>query len=421
LTTEHGKAEASLIFAGDFYPAGLAEAGENTSLVYGDLLPKLLQTDFAVANLECPLTMCTIPIDKAGPNLKAPPSAAEVIGSGNFRAVSLANNHILDYGAQGLEETQSALTKANIRYFGAGDSFSAASSPLIIDVKGIKVGLLAACDWEFSVTKDESPGANPIEMERLKEEIPSLRPLVDVVIICVHAGNEMFPLPSPFRKAQYHRLVDYGAHAVIGHHPHVVQGIERYRNSFIFYSLGNFFFPYRDMNLTQEWYKSYLVELKITRKGVTSYELLPVIQSKNFSGIRVMEGRLRENFTDKISRLSKITMDDGQLGKYWDAYCLRMFKYFVRPLLIGAMKRTNNPRAARLMLYYRQSEDLNELIKNAFQLIAGNIVPDRKTKDGLEGLIGKITWKRKIESFLRQYMPFQDLNFHRVVLRKIGF
>ncbi|MCL2664282.1 MAG: CapA family protein [Defluviitaleaceae bacterium] len=190
---------------------------------FADVKNIFAEDDITIANLEGALTHETEHID--WPHVfKGIPEYANIFSLGNIDAVSLANNHSLDYGEQGFADTAAALEKYGVGWFGYGKAY-------IKNIRGVKVGLLGY--------RDSMPGLRSAVADEIKE----LRELgAQLIIISFHWGyeRENYPHDSQQRLGRY--AVDCGADLVLGHHPHVIQGIEKYKGKYIVYSLGNFSF-----------------------------------------------------------------------------------------------------------------------------------------------------------------------------------
>lgn len=199
--------------------------------------------DLVLGNLECTLpgTGETVP---TVPHVIAPPGLVrETLAAGNFTAVALANNHAFDCFDAGFEATRTMLRDLGIAYFGAGANLEEALAPAIVDRGGVRVGFLGAVDARSGparfATADAS-GVAPLEVHRLAEAIRALRERVDHVVASVHWGEERLLVPSPALIDAAHALAEAGASLILGHHPHVIQGMETHGGVPIVYSLGNF-------------------------------------------------------------------------------------------------------------------------------------------------------------------------------------
>ncbi|AEF17941.1 MULTISPECIES: CapA family protein [Thermoanaerobacterium] len=180
--------------------------------------------DLTIVNLEGTLTNASKEADKEY-KFKGNPIYVNILKDGGIDAVNLANNHSFDYGRQGFDDTVYTLKKAGIGFFGYGYKY-------IKEIKGIKVGILGYTGWSF-----------PEDLKKqIKEDIQDMKRQTNLVIVCFHWGDEGKYYPNNTQIALGHYSVDEGADLVLGTHPHVIEGIEKYNGKYIVYSLGNFIF-----------------------------------------------------------------------------------------------------------------------------------------------------------------------------------
>jgi len=209
----------------------------------GDWAPKTVRVmplqwhDLAVINLEGPVLDAPLGYEqkqKAGPCLyhTSLPSEIERV------VYSLANNHIMDYGAKGLDTTFNQIYHSKAYHCGAAQNLNASRKPLILEHEGMKVGIISRCETQFGIASTDRPGACPIDAT-IHQTIKDLGDACDLLIVSLHAAAEMSPWPSPSRQDLCRALIDSGAHIVHGHHSHIPQGWEEYKHGFIFYGLGN--------------------------------------------------------------------------------------------------------------------------------------------------------------------------------------
>lgn len=184
-----------------------------------------LEDDFTSVNLETTLTNSTEKAEKTF-RFKGDPAYAEILKLGGIDAVNLANNHIFDYMQKGYEDTKLALDTYNIGYFGYEDQF-------VASIKDVKIAALGYEGWQDT----------PEIREKIKKDINGLREIgTQIIIIHFHWGDEKQYIPNVSQKTLAKFTIDSGADLILGHHPHVIQGIEEYKGKFIVYSLGNFMF-----------------------------------------------------------------------------------------------------------------------------------------------------------------------------------
>lgn len=207
-----------------------------------------------ILNLEAPLIENGVPIE-GKINLKSPPILLQSVFRTLPLSVSLANNHIVDYGNEGFENTISFLKTKGIKYFGAGKPEDNYNNPLIIQLNGIKIGLLGYCYQHFydqiKQVKGLKYGPAPLNYDLIRKDINKLREQADRVVIQLHWGTLFSNYPEKEDVILARKLVELGVDIIIGHHTHTIQPIENYRNSVIAYGLGNFIFP--DLKLSTHY------------------------------------------------------------------------------------------------------------------------------------------------------------------------
>lgn len=185
------------------------------------------------------------PSAKAGPSLFCPVGSLEILARNGARFVSLANNHSMDGGREGLIRLMQALAGHSISAAGAGTNRASAFAPVLHTEPGTaeQIAVVCVCEPQFGVAEDAADaGVASCMAPALVETLLSLKDRRIPAIVFCHAGAEMLPLPPPELRQLARHWVDVGAAAVIFHHAHVLQGAERYRGTPIYYSLGNLLF-----------------------------------------------------------------------------------------------------------------------------------------------------------------------------------
>lgn len=193
-------ANLTILFSGDFYPMNRIRQlilDGKTSECFRNILEDLEYKDLSVTNLEGQITTRETPIGKAGVHQKIHPKAIELLKAGNFGIVNLANNHIMDYGPDGLAETLRLLRLNGFCHVGVGCSISDAQKPLRIQRDGKSIEFLAFAENEFNIATKNHPGAWPLSPATNISQIREARKRSDIVIVMVHGGNELSPVPSP--------------------------------------------------------------------------------------------------------------------------------------------------------------------------------------------------------------------------------
>jgi poly-gamma-glutamate capsule biosynthesis protein CapA/YwtB (metallophosphatase superfamily) len=233
-------------------------------------------------NLEGPLTdRGTAETDKKFTFRSPPDKVSAALKNAGFTVVSLANNHMLDYGPDGLAQTIDTLDAAGIKHAGAGADLAAARQPAIIEAGGKKIAVLA-----YSITLPENfyaaahkPGTAFAREEQVREDVMAARKQADIVLVSFHWGQEGKTVLRDYQKSIGHLAIDSGADAVIGSHPHILQGIEHYKNGVILYSMGNFTFGSYSSHSTRSavaqlrFHNGRLAEVKMFPINVNNFEV----------------------------------------------------------------------------------------------------------------------------------------------------
>lgn len=216
------------------------------SKLFASIIPFISQTDLVIANLEGPF-----PVDQAvikeKVNLYNKPEIITLFQN-KYKAFCLCNNHIFDYGEKSFLYTKQELESKSILTFGAGMDNSSAALPLFVNINEIKLCLLAFSSDDRNIgSKIAGKGSAGVisfkDIEHVKREIEKNKKLSDCVCVSLHWGNEYLQYPEAWQIDYARKLIDFGASIVIGHHPHVVQGYEYYKDGLIMYSVGNMFIP----------------------------------------------------------------------------------------------------------------------------------------------------------------------------------
>ncbi len=262
----------------------------------------LRSADVIFGNLEGP-------ISNRGRNqgsiysFRAKPEVIEGLEFAGFNILSLANNHSLDWGREALEDTITIARDSGIKTIGAGRNYSEANSPIIwksdlqklrnieevglpeinLEVEPLKIAFLAYTNLypETLKAKENSIGISSFDLEKTAKELNRLKETkeADIVIISFHWGEEYKTRSNLTQQKIAHALIEAGADLIVGHHPHVVQEIEKYRNGWIAYSLGNFVF---DQNFSKETSEGLILKAVIKGKAIEKIEEIKIKFSKTF-------------------------------------------------------------------------------------------------------------------------------------------
>lgn len=263
--------------------------------------------DYAITNLENPVTDASQKILKDGPHLKMAPKYMKLISFCGFNIVTLANNHLKDYGNKGVCDTIGYCKTNNLQTVGAGVDISTAYKPLIVGSDDLKIGIINVCESESSIADDAEAGAAPFDLIRIYNAIKEIRNRCQYILLIVHGGCENYSLPTPEMKRKYHFIADIGADVIVNHHQHCLSGYEIYNNVPIFYGLGNMFFD--EPNNLEKWYQGLALVLNFNEK--IEFQILPFIQCKDRPEIHFDDS----NISEIIEGLNAVIADDEQLKK----------------------------------------------------------------------------------------------------------
>lgn len=301
------------------------------SAVFNDLRENFRDADLSIVNLEAPLTNFESPIRKSGPSLRAPLESAAAIGSAGIDVACLANNHILDHGAAGLDSTLRACHTAGLATVGAGPDMSEARRISIHNVRGLRVGLMGVTEHEFSCATESSPGANPLDLIDCVRNIRAHSNVVDYLVVLLHGGKEGYPFPSPRLMDTCRFLVEEGANAVICQHSHCVGCFESYRGGHIVYGQGNLLFDWP--NPPPGWNEGVLVTLRVTPDRETALDLVPCEQLGAGRGVRRMGSRRAEDLLQRVAERSEQITDQRFVVDQWRELCRQRRDYYFGAVL----------------------------------------------------------------------------------------
>lgn len=232
-----------LIFSGDIsFSRYFRNGWKNEGCLSSEIVDYLKSADYVIANVESPLTDRKISSTRELNHASAY-DAGEYLKASNIGIWNLANNHIMDCGYEGLNDTLVCAGNNKCLTIGAGNNQKEALIPLILGDE-VKIGVISVSKpWDFIKADTDTPGVLTWDqISEIKAVISGLRKKADWVVLVVHGGNEFVNIPLPHVRRKYMELLNLGADLIVGHHPHVVQNYEKIGDKIIFYSLGNFIF-----------------------------------------------------------------------------------------------------------------------------------------------------------------------------------
>ncbi len=320
-----------VLIAGDYYPSNRVSElfkGGNYESVLGEVKPIVEQHDLSIVNLETPIlsSSCT-PIEKCGPALSADDSALKALNYVGFDLVTLANNHIMDYGLAGYKQTLEALERNKLPSVGAGGNLAEAEEVLYKEINGKRLAIINCCEHEFSIADENQAGTCPLNPIKQYKQIKEAKSQSDFVMVIVHGGNEMLQLPTPRMVETYRFFADVGADVIANHHQHCYTGYEVYNGTPIFYGLGNFCF---DTGIRpQIWHEGFLLSLEFTNDDVL-FELIPYLQCKDEARVSILKDKIA--FNSSIEKFNQIISNPESLR-------IEVEKNYelLKPMYIGAL------------------------------------------------------------------------------------
>lgn len=279
----------SLLFAGDMMMNRGVEkkiknaGGGDWNFPFKLIGYDLSNADITFANLEGPVSDQGADLHNLY-SFHMNPAVIDAIKTAGVDIVSLANNHIGDWGRSALEDTMRRLHKAGIEYAGAGWNRVEALSPAIFELRGKRIGYLAFSDVGPTALAagEATPGIALADLKTVQNATRLAAAQVDILVVSFHYGDEYQLEATERQKELAHAAIDAGARVVVGHHPHVVEPVEEYDGGIILYSLGNFIF---DQYFSKETMSGMLVKIEFEGDNITATIPMPVTLNKDYQPV----------------------------------------------------------------------------------------------------------------------------------------
>ena len=302
--------------------------GENIALhghsyVFAGMGDLLKNADIAFANLESPASQRGAKITPKNFTFRSTPEALDALVAASIDVVSFTNNHCLDYGIDAFLDTLEHLRERGVAYVGAGKDRTEALSPYIIEANGVKVAFLAFTQksflpaWSYDLweAQDNKPGVIFLDGEKGRSDIltavAEAEVRADVVLVSLHWGYEGTLAPQAWQRELGREIIDAGASAILGHHPHLPFGVELYSGKPIIYSLGNYLFHPYDPAAKE----SFVAHLEIDLFGEVQTKLYPIHMDQGT--VRLLEGeqatRILQVIADRSSLLGTDLVRNGDV------------------------------------------------------------------------------------------------------------
>jgi poly-gamma-glutamate capsule biosynthesis protein CapA/YwtB (metallophosphatase superfamily) len=346
----------TIVFAGDIMTwertASLIRS-EGSDYPFEATRAIIQSADFAVGNLEGPIA---VEAEKEADEYcyKVPPFTLAGVRDAGFDLLSLANNHVMDCGEEGLAETLAGLRRAELRSFGAGRDLAAAAAPAVADVGGVRVAFVSAICAETYLeaardaevpgkydrnvrlmrsrigARSDHPGTIVATPETVAQLVRNASRHADLVVAYLHFGVRYRRTPTPRQRALAHAAISAGADLVVGHHAHIWQPTEVFEGVPIVYGLGNFAFGSANRNADE----GLLVRATVTKQGVSGLELFPLYTKNRDPNVnyqsKILQGAAAR---DVVTRLAALSAPLGARVAFSEG----------RGVLLGVQPRTTAP------------------------------------------------------------------------------
>jgi len=314
------KEEISLIAVGDVCLAGRINEKLGMTDPFELVKDEIRNCTISVGNLECVVSDKGKPTKTSEPILRASPLAINYLRI--FTVLSFANNHTLDCGIEGMRDTSNALTRHGILTLGSGENYQQAIRPLIVERNSLRIAFIS---FVYSFLQDGIPLFSTLQRMRLYNRpgparyfegdvlswIRKLKEKTDCIIASIHWGRSDIDYPAPPQRFIAEKLIDCGVDVIFGHHSHYIQGIQKYHNGLIFYSLGNFVF---DPFLSSAKY-GLMVKLNLSAKGISGHKLIPININENCQPMELTEATSFQKWIHNIS--TPLAYSHSEYYKFW--------------------------------------------------------------------------------------------------------
>lgn len=313
-----------ILIGGDFVPTGdYYDNLKSGRPIFGPRLKAMVdRAAHVVVNLECPITTKKRPIIKCGPNLKAMPDVLSLAIEAGIDHYSLANNHIYDFGQDGLTETIECLRQANCVHWGAATSRSNLRSEVILNAQDKRVGILSIAEHEFSIATSNHGGAYGLDYIENADKVADLRQRCDHVVILYHGGVEHYRLPTPKQQKFLRHLLRVGADTILCQHSHILGATDATEDGFIHYGQGNFVFqPPRSANAERfsTWNRGSVLSLDIVDGAVATR----VLYTRQIAPGLVELEDLSPAEDTAIASLASVVADPTRVAEEWARFVNR--------------------------------------------------------------------------------------------------
>lgn len=359
-----------LIFASDLSLNYIEKplSSKETERLFADAAREFRNADFSMLNLETVFGERGdyTPLLKSGPSLLCSYDNFAYVDALRPSLLGMANNHSRDFGDEALADTIRFLDEKGYAHVGAGMNIDEAYEPAFFEKDGTRVAIFAIAENEPGYAEEDHGGMAGYNITRVTRALRASRERGELPIIYFHGGNETNPFPSPAKTDLYRHFVDLGAAAVIAMHTHCPQGAEYYNGAPIIYSMGNFYFPWRERRL-ESWYYGYMTVLNI-EGGRIDYEMIPYVFDTDYH--RVMKGEERDEFMRYMDYISSPIGDAKKIREYFSTWCVMLgIRGLLPRLKYDPVLFENDKKAVALLKNLFGCEAHNELLTYTAKLI----------------------------------------------------
>ena len=326
------------LLLGDVSPTALTNPlfeKKEVSTLFSDAVAIFEGNDVNFVNLECALTESDRDIEKFGPPLKGCANTAETLKMVGVNYCGLSNNHVFDYGVQGMKDTFRALDQAGITYTGFGKDYQDSRKNLVITHGEEKVCIIAVCEHEYSYALEDRMGSRPFDEYDTIEDIRKAKEECDRVIVIYHGGKEHCRYPSPRLHRLCRAMVRNGADVVLCQHSHCIGCYEQYEGGHILYGQGNFHFikpALANPSLVKTWNNSLAVKYDTQENRM---EFIPLVVDG--SGITLAKGQEKDEIMDSFYKRNR-ELISGAWKDGWHAFCESMKGHYLNVIRESCME-----------------------------------------------------------------------------------
>ena len=298
---------------------------------FGDVAERFVACDRVLVNLECAVTDRGIKIKKFGPNLNAPLNTVKTLKAAGVTDCMLSNNHIFDWGVEGVEDTFKALNESEMARTGFGENYEASRKDHIIEKDGIRVAVINVCEHEYTYALENRMGARPFDEFETMDDIRKAKKHADIVIVIYHGGKELCRYPSPRLYKACHEMVRCGADAVFCQHSHCIGCYEFFEGGHILYGQGNFHFIGDEGIKSDEIWNTGLMAVLDIDPGTKRFdiEFVPVGKAENGQGIELAKGALQRKILLEFA-VRNAELASGEWKKRWHDFCLDNYPRYIK-------------------------------------------------------------------------------------------